>query len=237
MFTDIHTHILHSIDDGPETFEQTKELLIKSVEKGVQNIIATPHFYAAKHSFAERIKTAEERFLKLREFIKENKIPVCLLSGFEVRCFEGISRIDSLGYLTLNKSKVLLLELEPMPITEKTVEEILDISYSGYTIVLAHIERYVKAPGFKLIKSLILNEEVFAQCNAASFISGSLQRPTFRLLKEGLISFVASDMHSIENRPPNLKEAYDVIENKFGSKIKEQLIFNSKELFNTCITK
>lgn len=235
MFTDIHTHILHSIDDGPKSFEQTKELLVKAVQNGTEKIITTPHFYAARHSFSERIKTAEERFLQLKTFISENNIPVSLLSGFEVRFFEGISRIDSLDSLTLNNSKVLLLELEPMPITEKVVDEILDISYAGYTVVLAHIERYVKAPGFKRIKSLLLDGEVLAQCNAASFISGNLQRQTFRFFKEGLVSFIASDMHSTDNRPPNLREAYSVVEKKFGLKAKKQLILNSEKLFNSCL--
>jgi protein-tyrosine phosphatase len=237
MFTDIHTHILHNIDDGPENFDQSKELLNKAIQNGTKNLIATPHFYATKHSFDERLKIAEDRFLQLKTFIEQNKIPVSVLYGFEVRFFEGISRVDSLAQLSINKSKILLLELEPMPITEKIANEILDISCAGYTVVLAHIERYVKAPGFKLIKSLINDGEVFAQSNASSFISGSIQRQTFRLLKEGLISFVASDMHSLENRPPNLMEAYDLIQKKFGSEIKEQLVLNSQELFNACLIK
>lgn len=237
MFTDIHTHILHSIDDGPEKFEQTLELFNAAVEGGCKNLIATPHFYAERHSLDNRLKTADERFNALRSFVLENKLSVSLLCGFEVRYFDGISRIDALNDLCINHSKVILLELEPLPFTEKVVEEILDLDYYGYTVILAHVERYSKIKGFKSIKRLIEDGRVIAQCNAASFLSGAFQKAAFRLVKEGLVSLVASDMHSMEFRPPNLSEAYAVIEKKFGSDVKNKLIKNADEIFNLCLKK
>jgi len=234
MFTDIHTHILHKIDDGPESIEKSVELLNQAVLNGVKNIVATPHFYADKHSLNERINLAKERVAQLKGAIIQNEIPVSLISGFEVRYFEGISRIDSLNRLCINDSNFLLLELEPYPITERVVDDILNMSYAGYTVILAHIERYVKIPGFKLIKSLIAEGEVISQCNASSFISGSFQRAANRLLKEDMVSIIASDMHSVDMRPPNLAEAYKAIEDKFNSVTKERLIFKAEEIFKLC---
>lgn len=237
MFTDIHSHILHNIDDGPETLEQSAELLIAAVQSGCKNLIATPHFYAERHSLANRLRLANERYEALQEFILKNNIPVSLLRGFEVRYFNGISRIDSLDELCIDNSKVLLLELEPLAFDEKIVDEILDLNYFGYTVILAHIERYAKIKGFKLIKRLIAEGNALAQCNAASFLAGSLQRTAFRLVKEGLVSFVASDMHSLELRPPNLNKAYDAIEKKFGSDVKNKLINNADKIINMCLKK
>ena len=235
MFTDIHSHILHGIDDGPADFEQTKELLNRAVQTGVDKILATPHFYAERHSLTERLNIATERYIQLCEFVSQNGIPLSILKGFEVRYFEGISRIDVLSKLCINDSNVLLLELLYIPITEKIVEELLNLRYLGYNIVLAHVERYTKISGFKNLKPLISNLEVLVQCNSDSFISGNFQRSAFKLLKEGAVSFVASDMHSIERRPPNLKEAFDIIKKKFGAKTQEQLVYNSHELFANCL--
>lgn len=235
MLTDIHTHILHSIDDGPQNFEQSVELLNQSVQNGVKNIIATPHFYATRHSLNERLTDSKNKFSQLSEFVSQNKVPVSLLSGFEVRFFEGISRIDVLKDLCINGSDFLLLELDYAPITQKVVDEILDMSYFGYNIILAHVERYTKEPGFKNIKALISEGEVISQCNASSFVSGTFQRAAFRLLKERLVYVVASDMHSVDERPSNLNQAYDVIEKKFGSEMKNQLIYNAEELFAACL--
>lgn len=235
MFTDIHSHILHGIDDGPKDFEQSVELLNEAIKKGLKNLIATPHFYPSAHSLSQRLQLADERFLKLKEYIIQNNISVSLLRGFEVRYFKGISKIDSLNQLCINGSKVLLLELDPTPFTEDVVDEILNIRYMGYTVVLAHVERYVKISGFKLIKRLIAQGEVVVQCNADSFLHGTFQRTAFGLLKKNMVDLIASDMHSIDTRPFNLKNAYDIIERKLGTKVKNQLILNSEKIFNKCL--
>lgn len=235
MFTDIHSHILHGIDDGPENFEQSVLLLNEASRNGVKRIIATPHFHASRHGLDERLSLAADRYSKLQNYILENNIPVSLLQGFEVRYFNGISRIDSLNKLCINGSKVLLLELDASNITEAVADEILDMSYSGYKVVLAHIERYTKLSGFKQIKRLIADGEVIAQCNADSFLSGCFGRAAQRLLKENMVSIIASDMHSLEHRPPNLKQAYEAIENKFGPKVKSRLIYKAENLFDMCL--
>ena len=237
MFTDIHSHILHSIDDGPENFEQSVMLLNEAVKGGVKKIIAVPHFYASRHGLEERLSLAKARYSELQGYISQNNIPVSLLLGFEVRYFNGISRIDSLNKLCINGSKVLLLELGASPITQEVVEEILDLSYSGYKVVLAHIERYTKISGFKRIKPLITAGEVIVQCNADSFLSGHFRRVAHSLLKKNAVSLIASDMHSVELRPPNLKQAYEAIENKFGTNVKNRLLLNCEKVFDMCLKK
>ncbi|MBQ7108557.1 MAG: hypothetical protein IJN95_05650 [Clostridia bacterium] len=235
MFTDIHSHILCGVDDGPENFEQSVELLNAAVQNGVKNLIATPHFYPALHSLSHQMSLVDEAFLQLNNYVKQNNIPISILRGFEVRYFKGISRIDSLGLLSINNSKVLLLELPREPITEEMIDEILKICYSGYMVVLAHVERYAKMSGFQRLKQLIIDGEVLVQCNASSFIKGDYQRAAFQLLKEDLVDFVASDMHSTEKRPPLLKEAYMAITKKMGRDVAYKLTLNAEKIFNKCL--
>jgi len=40
---DIHTHILPSIDDGPETIEESIEICKVAANDGIKKIVATPH--------------------------------------------------------------------------------------------------------------------------------------------------------------------------------------------------
>ena len=40
---DIHTHILPSIDDGPETVEESIEICKAAANDGIKKIVATPH--------------------------------------------------------------------------------------------------------------------------------------------------------------------------------------------------
>lgn len=232
MFADIHAHLLCDIDDGPKTFEQSVELLNLAFKNGIDRIVATPHFYASYHSLEERIIQRNERFNLLNEYIKQNGLPIKILPGFEVRYFDGISRSDSLNGLCLNNSKVLLLELGLIPITEKVIDEIIELYYSGYTVVLAHIERYFKMPGFKNIKKVIKNKYAIAQLTASSLLSGPFKTAALRLLKESQSVVIASDMHSYDVRPPRISDAYDVIKAKFGLAKKNTIIYNSDRLFD-----
>lgn len=231
MFIDIHSHILPDIDDGPETVTQSLELLECAVKNGIDRIIATPHFYASIHSLEQHTAKAKERFLKLDSLIKEKELPLSIFLGYEVRYFDGISRIDSLDRLCINKTKVILLELGSIPYTDNVIDEIMNLNYYGYTVILAHIERYAKSQGFNNIKKLIDSRDVYAQCNAASFIEGPFRRTANHLLKENLVSAVASDMHSVEGRPPKIREAMEKIENKFGTLKKERLLRKTERLY------
>lgn len=232
MFADIHAHLLCDIDDGPKTLEESIELLNLAVKDGIDRIIATPHFYASYHSLDERIAKRDERFNLLNEYVVQNNLTVKILPGFEVRYFDGISRSDSLKGLCLNNSKVLLLEIGLIPITEKVIEEIIELEYSGYTVVLAHIERYFKMPGFKLIRQMLKNGYAIAQLTASSFLSAPFKAAAIRLIKEAPNVVIASDMHSSDGRPPVISEAYEVIQTKFGPAKKKAIIYNSDRLFD-----
>ncbi len=231
MYADIHAHILCNIDDGPKTLEQSIELCVAAKENLISKIVATPHFYGIYHDLEERIKIRDERLNELKSHLQSREIQIDILPGFEVRYFPGISRSDDLPKLCLNNSKVLLLELNTDPITEKTVEEIEELSYSGFTVILAHLERYVKGFGFKKIKPLIRSDSVLVQVNASSFLSGTFQKSANMLLKENIIDLVADDMHSVDTRPPLLKQAYEAIELKTDKETSHILMDNAEKMF------
>lgn len=231
MFADLHTHILYDIDDGPKDLEESLTLVKAAMDDGIDRIVATPHFYASRHGLEERVHHLRQRMEQLNISLNENDISVTVLPGFEVRYFEGISRSDSISELTLNNSNIILLELGSIALTDHVINDILELGYNGYTVLLAHIERYAKMPGFKRIKELIKNKRVLAQVNASSFLGGPFFRPACRLLKEGLVSVLSSDMHSVDLRPPEMTQAYKVIEKKVGIAKKKLIINNTAALF------
>ena len=55
------------------------------------------------------------------------------------------------------------------------------------------------------------------------------------MIKLGLVHFISSDCHSIEKRPPNLKQGYSEIQKKVGVKYLEMFDENSKLLFDNKI--
>ncbi len=53
MPIDFHTHILPGIDDGSRNVEMSLRMLAAQREQQVDEIVATPHFYAQKDSVEE----------------------------------------------------------------------------------------------------------------------------------------------------------------------------------------
>lgn len=231
MFADLHTHILFDIDDGPETIEASIALLQKAVTDGIDSIIATPHFYASMHSLDDRVELASKRFEALKNEIVKRNIPIRdFLLGYEVRYFKGISSTEEINKLCINGSKYLLLELGQIAITEDVIDDIMGLIYSGYTVILAHLERYTKMPGFKELKKTIFEHHIPVQVTAASFLEKPFQRAAFRLLKDGLVTFISTDMHNDINRGPMMTEAVREI-SKYDPQIAQRLIKNGIEFF------
>jgi len=40
---DLHSHILHGLDDGAKTLEESVEMCLTSFQDGVRTVVATPH--------------------------------------------------------------------------------------------------------------------------------------------------------------------------------------------------
>ena len=231
MYTDIHSHILPGVDDGAKSLEESLALIKAANHEGTNNFIATPHFYASLHSLEKQLGLAKERYNLLLGELKKQGIPVQVVLGFEVRYFQGIATCEELDLLTLNGSKALLLELGPQPITDSIVSDIIELYYQGYTVILAHIERYLKVAGFSKLKTVINTGFAKCQVNATSFVEGPFVKSAYKLIKKGWCHYIAGDMHSLSHRPSKLKEAFLLIEKKFGAEISRKLIENSNRLF------
>lgn len=232
MFADLHAHILFDIDDGPETIEASIALLEKAVADGIDSIVATPHFYASMHSLDERVTLANKRFEALKNEMAKRNIPIKeFLLGYEVRYFKGISNTEEIDKLCINGSRYLLLELGQIAITEDVIDDIMGLIYSGYTVIFAHLERYTKNPGFKELKKIISENHIPVQVTAVSFIEKPFQRASYRLLKEGLVTFLSSDMHDALIRAPKMTEAVREISKQIAPDVAQTLIKKGNEFF------
>ena len=223
---DSHTHILPGIDDGSCSTEQTDRLLQAEREQGVKALALTPHFYPAKDTPAN--------FLKRRgEALK--RMPDCpdmqIICGAEVRYSNGMSRWGDLKDLALGSTKYILVEMPQPPWPAHMYRELENIQKEqGLTPIIAHIDRYVRPfQTFSMVKRL-LELPVLIQANSRFFIKFWTRGMALRMLKAGQIHFLGSDCHNMENRPPNLKQACQVIERRLGRKYLDYLEEMSKLL-------
>lgn len=201
MLLDAHSHILPSLDDGARTENESLRLVSALKSQGVEALITTPHFYAAKYGFEEYHSKAVKAFQKIRRATA----PFPVFLGFEVKYFKGITDYPYLKQLTLGGSRYMLLELDWSGITEGSLNEIVEFEQkTGITPILAHIERYSFYDNYKGAVKLVENGNALAQLNVDSLLFGVNSGEARRLLSAKRYSLLGSDTHSLVGRPPNI---------------------------------
>ncbi len=230
-YLDIHSHILPDVDDGAKDLETSIELLKLLKEQGVTAVIATPHFYPSYDNAEEYVEKINAVYNQLKDAVAGQDLPRVFL-GCELRYFGGISKSQSIDQFTIKGTDCLLLELPyGAPITKLVLEDIIALSEnSGFRVILAHIERYYKVKGFKKLLKLISDGYATAHINADGMTSKEEAKICEKLIKGGYISFVASDTHSVKNRPPKIKGALKAITDRLGKSAATRLMLKSNQL-------
>lgn len=206
---DLHTHILPSVDDGPDSVEEAIKLLLAEKRQGVTDVVFTPHFLPSDMSEEDFISRRNASFDHLQEKIKgiEALSGMSLYLGAEVRYDPHLVGME-LRALCIEGTDYLLLEpLGSFPFNfEETLQSMLS---SGIIPILAHAERFSYLVGDKKLLKQLREDGVVIQCNASAPFSRHYSKNFKKLLRGGFVDIVASDAHSIDKRPPMLKEALD----------------------------
>ena len=230
-FLDVHSHILPNIDDGAKDMETSVKLLEMLKEQGVTDVIATPHFYPIEDSIEEFVEIVDTAYNNLKQETLGKELPNVYL-GCELRYFNGIGKSAAIKQFVISGTNYLLLELPyGVPITKLVLQDIIDISErQGLTPILAHIERYSKVKGYKKLLKLIIDGYALTHINAGGVLSKEESKTCVKLIKGGFVSYLASDTHSVHNRPPQIKQALDVVADRLGKSATNRLIIKSNNL-------
>lgn len=227
---DIHSHILPAVDDGAKNTEESIELLKILKSQGVNHVVATPHFIPSEHNLEAYLSAVYEAKKELTAATQNLALPNIYI-GSEVYYFAGIGKSASISQLTLNNSNFLLLELAMTRIDGDVLDDIINLyEILDLMPIIAHIERYSDQKGFKKLLKLVEDGVCLAQLNASSLFSPRLKRVSYKLIKKGYISFIATDTHSVRHRPPMLSRALSAIEENLGKSYSDKLIENLESL-------
>ncbi|MBP5245692.1 MAG: hypothetical protein J6036_04480 [Clostridia bacterium] len=230
--TDIHTHILSNIDDGPKTEEESLKLLKELEATGVTRVVSTSHFYSASKQIEDFTQKRDERLAAARQLVKDNNLNLTIFSGAEVNIHKIILNYESLKPICFEGTNNILLEI---PYELGDFEDNSDLiykimSYYNVTPVIAHIDRYDFL--FKSEKNVRYLKEMgcVIQVDADCFDSLFMRARIMKMIKNELIDVVASDCHNLEKRRPNLHAAYKLIEKKTNADVVARLRQNASSL-------
>jgi protein-tyrosine phosphatase len=206
-FVDMHNHILPGIDDGAKSAEESIELIRSFSEFGVQKFIGTPHIM--DNYYPNTSETIHASLEQLKKGLYDNELKHV---SFDVAAEHMIdanfeSLLDRSEMMPLRKN-YLLVEMSYLQPSINFEEAIQKIASKRYFPILAHPERYnflhLKSSKYKKYKK----QGILFQMNLLSlseFYGRDVQKKALHLLDEGLIDFVASDVHNM-NQLQSLKD-------------------------------
>ena len=227
---DFHSHILPYIDDGSKSIQQSDAMLELLCASGVKKVVFTPHFYPYNDDLDRFLHRRDEAYKKLLNEAASHNLDYVL--GAEVLYYKGISRSNNIKKLCIEGTDLLLLEMPFFGWNSNEKEEIeCLVEEMPYTVILAHIERYIDfEDNFDFILDLKA-KGLITQINASFVAEKRTTKKAIKLIKNGCVDIIASDSHDLDSRRPQFKEAFSIIEKKLNVSVVERLMENSDIIF------
>lgn len=231
-YTDLHCHVLPGIDDGARDIEMTMKMVEQSYHQGVRRMIATPHFYTGHNNAS--VERVQQTFLEVKEAIQKQYPDFELYLGNEIYYKkESVDLVKEQQIHTMADTSYVLLEFNTAIQYKEILGAVRSFTNAGYYPILAHVERYDNLrKRFDRMEELI-NMGAYMQVNAENFQPGLFKperKYCTKLIQEGLVHFIATDCHNLEDRAPNLIEAIRYLEKKVDQDVLEEILTNPLKL-------
>ena len=212
---DFHSHILPTVDHGCQSLDECISQL-EIMGKTTAVAVATPHFYPHIHktdTFNAKVAIAVNQ---IKELHRTDNPRICV--GAEILLCEGLEEMSELGSLCVRGTRCLLVELPAHALRRGHFDTIEALIASGYTVLLAHIDRYFKICPDDI--DTLLGMGALAQINSDALFHHSTMKKIGKYLESTeSICALGSDLHgananaynSFLKAPKALKEYYEAI--------------------------
>jgi protein-tyrosine phosphatase len=225
---DIHSHLLPGLDDGAQSMVDSLELLQHFEVLGYQKVYTTPHIMS--DFYRNTPEGIRKKLEELRRAAKEENIQVAIEAAAEYYLdevfFDQLDRPDEL--LTFGNNYILF---ETGFINQPAIllEALFKIQSQGLKPVFAHPERYAYLQGNYRMAAELTERGALLQINLNSLVgyySPMARKTAEKLIDDGLVSFVGSDMHNSKH----MGALHDAINTKYFDKLLTQNLLNNSLL-------
>ncbi len=203
---DLHCHILPELDDGALDRRDSAGMARQAANDGIVKVCATPHI---RHDHDVRIEEVEERVAALNSHLRDEGVPVEVLSGGEVAetAVEALGE-EELARVSLGAGRWVLLEPAPGPLSDSLERRVAHLAERGHRTLIAHPERHLSADMFERMARLV-ESGALIQATADFFLRERTAAGMAALAERRLVHVLSSDAHSSHGgRPLHLSEAF-----------------------------
>lgn len=194
---DLHSHVLHDVDDGARTLEEAVEIARAAVAEGIEAMAATPH---VRDDYPTSPDLMERRVAELREALGAEGVPLEILPGGEVAIdrLDGLSPDDLRRFGLGGNPAYLLVEFPYVGWPLVLPDTIFRLRTQGFIPVLAHPERNPEVQGNPARLRPLVDQGALVQLTSASLdgrIGRSSRAAGLELVELRLAHLIASDAH------------------------------------------
>lgn len=233
---DIHSHILPGIDDGAKDLSESLALLKVAQSDGITHMVATPHIHLGRfNNFASSLN---ENINLLKQEAKAADINIQLALAAEVRLdveLMGLILADKVPFIgKIDHFNYLLLELPHSHVPQGFEQFIKWLFKNNIKPIVPHPERNrdIQAKPFYIERLHQLGCEFQITASSVEGEWGEKAKQiSINMLKSELVTYVASDAHSLKRRPPILSKSKQTISSLIGlDKTRDLFVTNPAKL-------
>jgi len=224
---DLHCHILPGIDDGPSTLDEAVAMCRIAHGDGITTIVATPHFKPGtfEHGGGEIVRGVAA----LNTELKQQGIKVNILAGADISVTPELAGyLASDPFLSINGTgRYFLAELPHETMPAKWDQFLLALRRKGLVPIITHPERnrWFVSHREALVSFVLAGGLVQITAMSVTGAVGPEVRDFCRfLLRRKLVHVIASDAHSVAQRPPVLSGAVKIASDIIGQVEAERLV-------------
>lgn len=228
---DIHTHILPGMDDGARDMEDALAMAQLAVESGVHTLVATSHANVGGFFGEYSVKQYVRRLEELRGVLRQERIPLTVLSGMEIFTTEEVPEMMEDGQvIPLNHSRYYLMEFD-FGIEQVHMDGMLEsVIQEGYVPVIAHPERYDCVQESLWSMEGWVQRGCLTQINRGSVFGKFGRRAkecADEMLRRRMAVCIASDAHKPYERTTFMADIKDYMEEQYSFEYARELLYEN----------
>ena len=194
---DLHSHVLHGVDDGPSTLQESVAMLETMARDGVRIVAATPH---VREDYPTTAETIERGVAQLNTALAAAAIEIDVRAGGELAAgwIERLEPAELARYGLGGQPGALLVEFPYLGWSLELGGVCSKLVASGIVPVLAHPERNDRVQADPARVEEYVRRGALVQLTASSLTGrrGSRSRTAaLQLLELGLAHLVSTDAH------------------------------------------
>ena len=229
---DIHHHLLFGLDDGSPDLETSVAMAEMAADDGITHIVCTPH---SNHRYHFDPAINAERLAELQQRL-DGRLTLGLGCDFHLSYDNIEDAFQNRTKYTINQKQYLLVEFADLMIPQRIADTFYEMKMADMHPIITHPERNhtIQRHPNRMVEWL--REGCLVQVTASSLtgrFGRTAQAMAFDYLDKNWVHIIATDAHNLTSRPPLMREAYRIIEEKYGLETAERLcVANPRAAFN-----